>query len=181
MHDLPRVYLAGPEVFRPDAEACFARMERHCAALGVQGMRPSDGGPGEGTAATGAALAQRIYDGNVALIRRCDAVVANLQPFRGHVEPDSGTVFEIGMAVALGKPVAAYLPQPRMSYAERVGRHFPTRRDASGALWDEAHGLLVEGFGEPLNLMLSRSTHLFESFEQALSHVAQLLGARAAK
>ena len=128
-----------------------------------------------------AALPQRIYDGNVALIRRCDAVVANLRPFRGHVEPDSGTVFEIGMAVALGKPVAAYLPQSGLSYAERVSRHFPTRRDASGAVWDEANGLLVEGFGEPMNLMLSRSTHLFESFEEAVSHVADLLRARAAR
>lgn len=179
--DPPRVYLAGPDVFRPDAADCFARMERHCAVLGLQGLRPSDGGIGAGTTATGAALAQRIYDGNVALIRRCDAVIANLGPFRGHVEPDSGTVFEVGMAVALGKPVAAYLPQPGTSYAERVARHFPTRRDASGALWDEAHGLLVEGFGEPMNLMLSRSTHLFESFEQALSHLADLLRARTAR
>lgn len=181
MSDLPLVYLAGPDVFRPDAADCFARMERYCAVHGLHGLRPSDGGLGEGTAATDAALPQRIYDGNVALIRRCDAVVANLQPFRGHVEPDSGTVFEIGMAVALGKPVAAYLPQPDLSYAERVSRHFPTRRDASGAVWDEANGLLVEGFGEPLNLMLSRSTHLFESFEQAVSCVADLLRGRAAR
>jgi nucleoside 2-deoxyribosyltransferase len=181
MSDLPLVYLAGPDVFRPDAADCFARMERYCAVHGLHGLRPSDGGLGEGTAATDAALPQRIYEGNVALIRRCDAVVANLQPFRGQVEPDSGTVFEIGMAVALGKPVAAYLPQPGLSYAERVGRHFPTRRDASGAVWDEASGLLVEGFGEPLNLMLSRSTHLFESFEQAVSCVADLLRGRAAR
>jgi nucleoside 2-deoxyribosyltransferase len=180
-HEPPLVYLAGPDVFRPDAPDCFARMERHCAALGLRGLRPSDGGLGEGTTATGAALAQRIYDGNVALIRRCDAVVANLGPFRGHVEPDSGTVFEVGMAVALGKPVAAYLPHAGMSYAERVARHFPTRRDASGTVWDDAHGLMVEGFGEPMNLMLSRSTRLFESFEQALAHLADVLRARAAR
>ena len=30
----------------------------------------------------------------------------------------------------LGKPVAAYLPQPGTSYAERVARHFPTRAAA---------------------------------------------------
>lgn len=181
MRDAPWVYLAGPDVFRPDAAACFARMERHCTGLGLQGMRPSDGGLCDGTAPTGAALPQRIYEGNVALIRRCDAVVANLQPFRGQVEPDSGTVFEIGMAVALGKPVAAYLPQSGLSYAERVSRHFPTRRDASGAVWDEAHGLLVEGFGEPMNLMLSRSTRLFETFEQAVSYLADLLRDRAVR
>jgi nucleoside 2-deoxyribosyltransferase len=170
----PSIYLAGPDVFMPDAAVRYASMERHCAALGLVGVRPSDGAAGDGACA-GTALAQRIYEGNVALIRRCDAVVANLAPFRGHVEPDSGTVFEVGVAIALGKPVAAYLPQPSMSYAERVARHFPTRTDASGTLWDDAHGCWVEGFGEPLNLMLARSTRLFGSFEEAVRHLASVL------
>ena len=169
----PTVYLAGPDVFRPDAEACYARMERLCAALGLTGLRPSDGGPPAGAGNT--ALAQRIYEGNVALIRRCDAVVANLQPHRGLVEPDSGTVFEVGVAVALGKPVAGYLPRPELSYAERVRHHFPTRTDAGGTEWDDTHGLWIEGFGEPMNLMLSRSTRLFGSFEAALEHLARTL------
>jgi nucleoside 2-deoxyribosyltransferase len=175
MTSLPSIYLAGPDVFRPDAPACYERMERACAALGLVGLRPSDGGPAPGASCTPGELAQRIYDGNLALIRRCDAVVANLAPFRGHVEPDSGTVFEIGVAIALGKPVAAYLPQPTLTYAERVARHFPTRTDASGTLWDDAHGLWVEGFGEPLNLMLSRSTRLFGSFEAAVEFLARAL------
>jgi nucleoside 2-deoxyribosyltransferase len=168
------IYLAGPDVFHRDAAARYARMERHCAGLGLVAMRPSDGAADDG-ACTGADLAQRIYEGNVALIRRCDAVVANLAPFRGHVEPDSGTVFEVGVAIALGKPVAAYLPQPALSYAERVARHFPTRTDAAGTVWDDAHGCWVEGFGEPLNLMLSRSTRLFGSFEEAVAHLARML------
>ena len=172
------VYLAGPDVFRPDAEACYARMERLCTALGLVALRPSDGGPPAG--AGGAALAQRIYEGNVALIRRCDAVVANLQPHRGLVEPDSGTVFEVGVAVALGKPVAGYLPRPELSYADRVRRHFPTRTDAGGTEWDDTYGLWIEGFGEPMNLMLSRSTRLFGSFEEAIGHLATVLGRAAA-
>ncbi len=176
MSSPPSIYLAGPDVFRPDAASRYERMERLCAGLGLVGLRPSDGAQGDAPGpGPGADLAQRIYEGNVALIRRCDAVVANLAPFRGHVEPDSGTVFEIGVAIALGKPVAAYLPQPTLSYAERVARHFPTRTDASGTLWDDAHGCWVEGFGEPVNLMLSRSTRLFESFEAAVAHLARLL------
>lgn len=172
MSSPPSIYLAGPDVFRPDAASRYERMQRHCAALGLVGLRPSDGTSGEGACAD---LAQRIYEGNVALIRRCDALVANLAPFRGHVEPDSGTVFEVGVAIALGKPVAAYLPQPRLSYAERVARHFPTRTDGSGTLWDDSDGSWVEGFGEPLNLMLSRSTRLFGSFEAALAHLSRVL------
>ena len=180
MPSRPSIYLAGPDVFRPDAAERYARMERHCAGLGLVAMRPSDGEAGDG-ACGGAERAQRIYEGNLALIRRCDAVVANLAPFRGHVEPDSGTVFEVGVAIALGKPVAAYLPQPETSYAERVARHFPTRTDAHGTLWDDAHDCWVEGFGEPLNLMLSRSTRLFGSFEEAVAHLVRVLaGARGA-
>ena len=176
----PSIYLAGPDVFRPDASARYERMERVCADLGLLGLRPSDGAPVDG-ARPGADLAQRIYEGNVALIRRCDAVVANLAPFRGHVEPDSGTVFEVGVAIALGKPVAAYVPQPTLSYAQRVARHFPTRTDASGTLWDDAHGTWIEGFGEPLNLMLSRSTRLFGSFEAAVAHLAGVLSPTSAR
>ncbi|MEI7445409.1 MAG: nucleoside 2-deoxyribosyltransferase [Burkholderiales bacterium] len=171
----PSVYLAGPDVFRPDAPDRYRRMETLCARMGLVGLRPSDGGIASGDPACGPELAQRIYEGNVALIRRCDAVVANLSPFRGQVEPDSGTVFEVGVAVALGKPVAAWMPGAELSYAERVRRAFPTRTDAAGTLWDDADGTWVEGFGEPLNLMLSRSTRLFGSFEQALAHLAAVL------
>jgi nucleoside 2-deoxyribosyltransferase len=172
-----RIYLAGPEVFLPDASACFDAMEARCRAAGVRGVRPSDGGLAAGSTATGRAMARRIYEENVELVRGCDAVVANLMPFRGAIEPDSGTVFEIGVAVALGKPVAAWLPEPALPYSERVRRHLPTRRDATGALWDEVQGMLVEGFGEPLNLMLSCSTRLFPTFDEALAHVCAVLGA----
>lgn len=171
----PTVYLAGPDVFRPDADACFERMEDCCARHGLRGLRPSDGGAAGDTTLSGARLAQRIYEGNVALIRRCDAVIANLSPFRGRIEPDSGTVFELGMAVALGKPVAGYLPGASMSYAERVALCMPTRRGPDGLLRDIENDLLVEGFGEPMNLMLSRSTRLFDTFEAAVEHLAALL------
>ncbi|MFZ4757391.1 MAG: nucleoside 2-deoxyribosyltransferase [Burkholderiaceae bacterium] len=175
MPSRPALYLAGPDVFRPDAAHWYDRSEQLCERHGLVGLRPSDGGLADGFDGPAAELAQRIYDGNLALIRRCDAVIANLAPFRGQIEPDSGTVFEVGVAIALGKPVAAYLPEHDRSYAERVARHFPTRRDAAGTLWDDTHGCWIEGFGEPLNLMLSRSTALFGSFEDALAHLATVL------
>ncbi|HMS81330.1 MAG TPA: nucleoside 2-deoxyribosyltransferase, partial [Burkholderiaceae bacterium] len=43
----PSVYLAGPDVFRPDATARYARMESCCARLGLAALRPSDGGPSD--------------------------------------------------------------------------------------------------------------------------------------
>ncbi len=172
---LPRIYLAGPDVFRPDAAQVFARLKARCARLGLAGLEPADDAAGE---LQGEALAQRIYEGNVARIRQADGVLANLADFRG-LEPDSGTVFEVGYAIALGKPVAAYGVPPR-SYAERVGAARACATDARGVLRERADGTMVEGLGQRLNLMLARSVGIAESPEAALQLLAERLGAQPA-
>ena len=170
---LPRIYLAGPDVFRPDAAAVFSQLKALCTQLGCVGLEPSDGGIATGFQGSDAELAQRIYDGNIALIREADGVLANLMDFRG-LEPDSGTVFEVGYAVALGKPVAAY-GVPAGSYAQRVSATTPCAADAAGVLREQASGLMVEGLGQPLNLMLARSAAIEVSAEAALRRLAQQL------
>lgn len=172
---MKKIYLAGPDVFFRDADARFGAMQARCAALGLQGVRPSDGGLSSGFAGTGDEIARRICDANVELIRGCDALLANLMPFRNALEPDSGTVFEVGMAVALGKPVAGFLPDIHLSYEDKVIRECGVQRDAAGLAWDAAHGFMVEEFGQKMNLMLSRSVALFGSFEQALGHLSAVL------
>ncbi|MFT4269311.1 MAG: nucleoside 2-deoxyribosyltransferase, partial [Xenophilus sp.] len=148
----PRIYLAGPDVFRPDAGQAFAGLKAACEALGLQGVAPTDGNVDVKTG-TGDEIAQRIYDGNVRLIRGCDGVIANLAPFRG-LEPDSGTVFELGYAVALGKPVVGYGVPPG-SYEQRVRAAIDCAPpDARGAVREAATGMTVEGLGQRLNLML---------------------------
>ena len=144
---LPRVYLAGPDVFRPDAADHCRRLLALCAEHGFEGVFPLAASLPEGLPPQ--ELARHIYRANIAHIEACDAVVANLDFFRGP-EPDSGTCFEVGYAVALGKPVVGYLPD-RGSFAERMVRRFPQvigpgPRDAAG--WE------LEEFGLPLNLML---------------------------
>lgn len=135
------IYLAGPDVFRPDAADWAAEARRLVASLGHSALLPTD------NEATDAA---EIFAGNIALLRRADAVLANLEPFRGS-EPDSGTCVEVGCAIALGKPVVAYLRDTR-PLVERLGatRH-PDRRDA----FVDERGWTVENFGLPLNLMLA--------------------------
>lgn len=108
------------------------------------------------------------------LLRSADGVIVNLQPFRA-LEPDSGTVFEVGVAVAMGVPVVAYgLPQG--TYADRVtaAAPWPTHRDSSGVLRD-AGSAAVEDFGLPLNLLLSCSVSLVPSAEDAVSKLASVL------
>ncbi len=101
----PRIYLAGFDVFRADAIDHGRYLKALCEGHGLEGLYPFDnevtqGLPPQETAAL-------ICNANIAMIKRCDAVLANLNTFRG-AEPDSGTAFEVGMAAALGKPVWVY-------------------------------------------------------------------------
>lgn len=110
-----------------------------------------------------------IYDENRSLLRSAAGVIANLAPFRG-AEPDSGTVFEVGVAVALGLPVVAD-GQPTGEYADWV---LGTHGDGAGVLRD-ANEAAVEDFGLPLNLMLSCSVQFASSAQEALEILAKLL------
>jgi len=103
---LRRIYLAGPEVFLPGARALGSAKCRLLAAAGFEGVFPYDAalareGLGKRT------QAERIFAANPALMHSCDALIANLTPFRG-VSADAGTVFELGFMRGLGRPVAAY-------------------------------------------------------------------------
>lgn len=169
----PRIYLAGPDVFFPDSAAIFQRLKAQCDHLGLCGVEPSDGGLAAGFVGPDELLAQRIFEANLQLIRAADGVIANLMAFRGH-EPDSGTVFEVGFAAALGKPVAAYGVDPR-SYADRIAAAMPCATDAAGVLREVANGTMVEGLGQRLNLMLTRSTTLEPSADAALARLAAQL------
>lgn len=155
-----KIYLAGPDVFRPDALA-WAENGRHlCAAHGHQALIPLDGVE---TTAAG------IYHANIALIRSADAVLANLNPFRG-CEPDSGTCVEVGFALALDKPVIGYLDRPESS-TERVARLQGSPLVAHAGRQLDRDGLFVEDFGLPLNLMLAIPVKL------VIGGLAEALGA----
>ncbi len=137
---MSKLYLAGPDVFRPDAAAWAAHAVARCRECGHRAMVPLD---------AAGATAGDIYRNNLRLIAEADVVLANLNPFRGD-EPDSGTCVEIGYALALGKPVIGYADDLR-PLRERLGA---SRPGADGRCRDGA-GNAVEDFGLPLNLMLA--------------------------
>ena len=138
----PKVYLAGFDVFRRDAIAHGQQLKSLCASVGLEGLYPFDNEVSDDLAP--ADRARMICTMNIAMIQRCDAVLANLNLFRG-LEPDSGTVFEVGMAVALNKPVWVYFDP-----VESLRDYVP--HDAEGY---DAEGFLVEDFSLPRNLMLA--------------------------
>jgi nucleoside 2-deoxyribosyltransferase len=147
----PRIYLAGFDVFRPDAAEHGEHLKALCIERGFTGLYPSDSGLPAGLSPQVAA--RWICDANLALIRAADAVMANLNDFRGAGEPDTGTAFEVGFAVALGKPVWGY----RSDELPLVARA-AVRTDEEAAFC--SRGFIVEDFGLPLNLMLACTVEL---------------------
>ena len=145
-----RVYLAGPEVFLADRDAIAAEKKVICAQHGMIGVFPTDPAPATPQAATDW---MRIYLGNEAHIHGCDALIANLTPFRG-ASADLGTAYELGFMRALGRPVLGYSNAPgnftMRSLAQLQGK---VHRRANGA-WEDADGMEVEDFGLTDNLML---------------------------
>ena len=100
---MKKVYIAGFDVFYPDAGKRGSKMKMACAEHGFIGLYPLD---------NEAETAEGIFRGNCALIDQADIVIANINPFRG-AEPDSGTAFEVGYACARGKKVYLYLSPAR--------------------------------------------------------------------
>ncbi|WP_066098988.1 nucleoside 2-deoxyribosyltransferase [Xanthomonas massiliensis] len=145
------LYLAGPDVFRPDAAGHARQLKALCARHGFEGLFPLDAQVHEQAVATAAERAAWIYRADVGLLDRADAVLANLDFFRG-AEPDSGTCFEIGYAVAKGKPVYGYVPETG-SWAERIRARHPQMAGADPSV--DVAGWELEEFGLPLNLMLA--------------------------
>lgn len=103
---MTRVYLAGPDVFHPDAVALGRRKKAICEKFGLTGVYPLDNDlPLDGLSPHAQGMA--IYHANIALMQGCDAAIANMTPFRGP-SCDAGTAFEIGYMRALGRLVFAY-------------------------------------------------------------------------
>ncbi len=134
----PILYLAGPEVFLPDAEDLATAKLAICRAHGAEGRDPGHA-VADVLARTDLeprAAGRAMFAALVAQIDACDGVVANLTPFRGP-SADVGTVWEVGYAVGRGLPVFAYT-NVTAHYAERV--------------LDD--GLLIEAFDLADNLMV---------------------------
>jgi len=151
-----KIYLAGPDVFLPDAVEIGRRKADICAAHGVIGLYPLDNVID--LSATDASLT--IFRGNQAMMDAADAIIANLTPFRSP-SADAGTVYELGYMAARGKLCLAYSNDPA-PYRERVARLYDVKPSPDGTLIDP-EGLTVEDFGWPDNLMMIHALDLHGS------------------
>ncbi|TGM57051.1 nucleoside 2-deoxyribosyltransferase [Leptospira adleri] len=169
------IYLAGPEVFLPEALSVLEDRKSLCFSAGFQALSPFDSDIPRDLERN-RDLARKIFFGNCELIRKSDIVLANCNPFRGPLV-DDGTAFEIGYAFALGKNIYGYAkslpPLP-----EIVKGSISTFPHSSGYEMDKDGYLLNEDFGNSLNLMLqyaieNRGVLVEGEFEDVLKEIAE--------
>jgi nucleoside 2-deoxyribosyltransferase len=153
-----RVYLAGPDVFYPDAADRAARLKEMCRQRGLEGVFPLDSSIVFLDPLEQEENGFRIYRGNVKLIETCWAMLANMTPFRGP-SMDVGTAFEIGYGRALNMNVIGYT-NSKTEYKTRV----------------QGDGLLIEDFGMTDNLMVHAAVcgDIFTDPEEGIEYLARL-------
>ena len=177
-------YLAGPDVFLPDAVAHGSRKVEICARYGILGRVPLN----EELSALPADDAWwAIFHNDLLLMEACDIIIANLTPFRGP-SADSGTLVELGWFLGRRRPIFAY---------SNTATLFDARSRAQvRAVPDPLPGLALEGFGLPDNLMIpgavreggggrvvlppdgrDRPFDALDVFEQCVAQAANTLGA----
>lgn len=111
-----RAYLAGPEVFLPNARAALDAKIELTRRHGFTPVSPGDLDipPTDTKRAKGLAISAK----NERLMLSADLIIANLTPFRG-IAADAGTVYELGFMCARGCPAYAFSNTNR-SHLDRV-------------------------------------------------------------
>jgi nucleoside 2-deoxyribosyltransferase len=153
MKRIDNIYLAGPEVWFPNLGSHMAERQALCENAGFTLLQANtrelrEREPGE-------VMAREIYAERVARMRRADAAIVNLTPWRGPAA-DPGSAFEAGFLSGLGKPVWAYMNisyEHDAEYLDRVEAHFGAQLDEDG-VWRDGEGCLIEDLGLPETLML---------------------------
>lgn len=137
-----KVYLAGPDVFWPEAKEAGAAKVALCSEYGLQGHFPLDTELDlTGLSPYEAGIA--IYRANIHLMDAADLLIANMTPFRGP-SMDVGTAFEMGYMTARGKPIWGYTLDGRL-YSDRVPQP---------VIGSDINGDTIEQFDMTDNLMM---------------------------
>ncbi len=151
------IYLAGPEVFLPEADALGHAKKQLCLRYGFSGLFPLD--TEIRMADDNENLGFVISRANEGLIQQADIIIANLTPFRGP-SADVGTVYELGLARGLGKVLAGY-SNDQTPFLQRTFGEFGSgelHSQNSGEIHDR-NGHKIEEFGLADNLMIEGGIH----------------------
>ncbi|MEA2861895.1 MAG: hypothetical protein QOC72_3934 [Methylobacteriaceae bacterium] len=148
------IYLAGPEVFLPDAVEIGRRKKALCDGYGFDGLFPFDNEIVKSE--KGKRIDHVIYAANLEMLRKADIGIFNLTPFRG-LSADVGTVFELGAMVGLAKHVFGYSNDPDDLLTRMRNSGLAVPRDPH---WLDQNGMTIEDYSNADNLMIDAA---FES------------------
>lgn len=149
---ITKVYLAGPEVFLPDALEVLAAKAALAREMGFEPVTPLDNQIADGATPFDTGMA--IYLSNKALMDGCDAVIANLTPFRGP-SGDVGTAFEVGYMTARGARVLVYSNSVLGHFAGTRDEYYEGRvSQGPNGQHRGPDGIALENFGMFDNVML---------------------------
>jgi len=162
---MKKIYLAGPDVFRANPLEHFKTLKALCKEYGFIGLSPFDNEDGFDGEISSKKHATHIFAGNVALVKICDIIIANLTPFRGACV-DDGTAWEIGCGYTNAKLIYGYTDYycVKLPYQINLNAHPDSLLEFPN----------IESFGENcVNLMLQESIELsggkiLKTFEDCL-------------
>jgi nucleoside 2-deoxyribosyltransferase len=149
-----RVYLAGPEVFLPNAREIGARKRAICKRHGIIGVFPAEEEDALDSTLPLSERALAISRAMERVMRSCDGMIVNLTPFRGP-SADVGAAYEMGFMRALGRPIFGYSNDGRL-FLERVTAFCggAVRLRPTGE-HEDTDGMAIEPFELHDNLMLA--------------------------
>lgn len=146
-----RAYLAGPEVFLPNAREMLDRKITLARSYGFTPVSPGDLAVPETETRRQRGLA--ISAINESLMLSADLIIANLTPFRG-VSADVGTVFELGFMCARGCPAFAFSNCTENHFERVSSLHGGNVHLGPDGRHRGPDGLSLENFDMTDNLML---------------------------
>ena len=159
-----KIYLAGPDVFAPNQQEHGESLKTITKSFSFTPLYPLDNEILESDN-----LSKDIFCSNVEMIKQADIIVANLNAFRGS-EPDSGTVWEIGYAHALGKRIIGYTNDTRPMKTKI--------NPETNNIFDK-NGWRIEDLDHSHNLMIFNACEIIVegSLTNALQHLEKYLQA----
>jgi len=144
-----KLYLAGPDVFLPNALEYSLFQKKLCLKYGFIPLHPFDNEvtPFIDNEETG----RKIYIGNTDQVSSANIIVANCNKFRGACI-DDGTAYELGYGNALGKPSYGYIDK-LIPFKERVMQNYECSN--KGEIIIDRDGFIVgTQFTASINLMM---------------------------
>ena len=159
------IYIAGPLCFYKDGNSLWNAFRKEAEFYGFDVTLPNDNKlVEEGETVTKEEMSKRIFGNCSSSMAKSNGIIVNLETYRGS-EPDGGSIYELGMAYALGGKCYGFTRDKR-----KVGVKYQAakyNKDAKGALDIDGNNL---GHPElPFSVCIVGSTKIVEgSFSDCL-------------